>query len=147
MSLKLGLVFLKDKEIKLSLTSVASRVKEIPRRQPTPTFTTPLPLLNFHLHEPQYITHLLSSRCMNQLLFDRSTGTLSPQAFARIQTSQRLQSIEPAPRLRFDGGEKETVAATSSENGESQATAEVPRKIWAHQAGVNALSLDIDNRL
>jgi DNA excision repair protein ERCC-8 len=84
---------------------------------------------------------------MNHLLFDRSTGTLSPQAFARIQTAQRIHSIAPGPRLRFDGGEKETVFTTSAEDGDPQPTVEEPEKIWAHQAGVNALSLDIDNRL
>ena len=84
---------------------------------------------------------------MNQLLFDRSTGTLSPQAFARIQISQRVNLIQPAPSLRFDGGEKETVPASSGENGEPPVIADIPQKIWAHQAGVNALSLDIDNRL
>jgi DNA excision repair protein ERCC-8 len=84
---------------------------------------------------------------MNQLLFDRSTGNLSPQAFVRIQTSELVHAIQPAPRLRFDGGEKETVPASSAENGEPQPSAEVAEKIWAHQAGVNALSLDIDNRM
>jgi len=84
---------------------------------------------------------------MNQLLFDRSSGTLSPQAFARIQTSQLIHNIQPAPRLRFNGGEKETVPASSAENSESQTFAEVPSKLWAHQAGVSALSLDVEKRL
>jgi DNA excision repair protein ERCC-8 len=84
---------------------------------------------------------------MNQLLFDRSTGTLSPQAFARTQISQRVHLIQPAPSLHFDGGEKETVPASSGVNGEPPVIADIQQKIWAHQAGVNALSLDIDNRL
>lgn len=84
---------------------------------------------------------------MNQLLFDRSTGNLSPQAFARVQTSKLIHAIQPAPRLRFNGGEKETVSSRSAESESSQASVEVAEKTWAHQAGVNALSLDIDNRM
>ena len=84
---------------------------------------------------------------MNQLLFDRSTGTIGPQAFARLQTTQRIHAIQLAPELRFDGGEKETVPANFAENGESQTGLDVAEKIWAHQAGVNALSLDIDQRM
>lgn len=85
---------------------------------------------------------------MNQLLFDRSTGNLSPQAFARIQTSQLLHAIQPAPRLRFNGGEKEVAPATSS-CGSLDPPVNDPEegRIWAHQAGVNALSIDIDGRL
>lgn len=89
-------------------------------------------------------------RCMNQLLFDRSTGSLAPQAFARIQSSQLLHAIQPAPRLLFDGGERELVASTSSaiptENLDPPATG-AEEKSWAHQAGVNALSIDIDGRM
>jgi DNA excision repair protein ERCC-8 len=84
---------------------------------------------------------------MNQLLFDRSTGNLSPQAFARIQTSQLIHAIQPAPRLCFNGREKETLPTSSAGSGESQAGAEAAEKTWTHQAGVNALSLDIDNRM
>ena len=84
---------------------------------------------------------------MNQLLFDRSTGNLSPQAFARIRTTQLIHAIQPAPKLQFDGGEKETVAASSAGNGEPPTSAEVAEKLWAHQAGVNALSIDIENRM
>jgi DNA excision repair protein ERCC-8 len=85
---------------------------------------------------------------MNQLLFDRSTGNLGPHAFARIQTSQLVHAIQPAPRLRFDGGEKETVPSNdSARDGESPESTQVAQKIWAHQAGVNALSVDIENRM
>jgi DNA excision repair protein ERCC-8 len=83
---------------------------------------------------------------MNQLLFERSSGNLSPQAFAQIQTSQLVHTILPAPRLRFDGGEKETVPS-SGENGDPPTSTEGADKIWAHQAGVNALSIDIDNKM
>ena len=83
---------------------------------------------------------------MNQLLFDRSTGSLSPQTFARIHTSQLIPTIQPAPKLRFDGGEKETAPTNAAENGASQESVEEVEKIWAHQAGVNALSIDIDGK-
>jgi DNA excision repair protein ERCC-8 len=85
---------------------------------------------------------------MNQLLFDRSTGNLSPQAFSRIQTSQLLHAIQSAPRVRFNGGEKEHVA--ENEAGESVEPSErgpEESKIWAHQAGVNALAIDIEHRM
>ncbi|KAH6722536.1 WD40-repeat-containing domain protein [Leptodontidium sp. MPI-SDFR-AT-0119] len=89
---------------------------------------------------------------MNQLLFDRSTGNLGPQAFARIQTSQRIHSIQPGPRLRFSGGEKEAVLVDDDEDQASQSRAPLQEKnteskIWAHQSGVNSLAIDIDNRL
>lgn len=89
-------------------------------------------------------------RCMNNLLFDRSTGSLAPQAFARIQSTQLLHAIQPAPRLLFDGGEREVVASPSSalptENLDPPATGP-EEKSWAHQAGVNALSIDIEGRM
>ncbi|KAH7356499.1 WD40-repeat-containing domain protein [Rhexocercosporidium sp. MPI-PUGE-AT-0058] len=89
---------------------------------------------------------------MNPLLFDRSMGNLGPQAFARIQTSQRILSIQPAPRLRFNGGEKET-ALVDDDNDDRASQFRVPPveestepKIWAHQSGANSLAIDIDNR-
>jgi DNA excision repair protein ERCC-8 len=92
---------------------------------------------------------LLKSRCMNQLLFDRSTGSLSPQAFSRINSSQLLYAIQQAPRLRFDSGELES-RPPSTENVSFQACETgdfTERRIWAHQAGVNALAVDgIDGR-
>ena len=89
---------------------------------------------------------------MNKLLFDRSTGSLGPQAFARIQTSQRIHSFQPAPRLRFNGGEKEAVLVDDDESQAAQSSApsvgeSTEPKIWAHQSGVNSLAVDIDNRL
>jgi DNA excision repair protein ERCC-8 len=81
---------------------------------------------------------------MNQLLFNRSTGNVSPEAFARIQTTQRIHAIQPCPRLRFNGGEKE-VAPEDGDGADTQLAGEP--KIWAHQAGVNALAIDIDGRM
>ncbi|KAK0106947.1 hypothetical protein ONS95_003662 [Cadophora gregata] len=89
---------------------------------------------------------------MNQFLFDRSTGNLGTQAFARIQTSRLIHSIQPASRIRFDGGEKEVVLI--SDDGSEALQSSIPSvgvstepKIWAHQSGVNSLAIDIDNRL
>ena len=83
---------------------------------------------------------------MNQLLFDRSSGILSPQAFARIQTSALVRSIQPAPRLRFNGGETEA-PVEDGDGAEYSAGPSADPKLWAHQAGVNALALDIEGRM
>lgn len=80
---------------------------------------------------------------MNQLLYARATGNLGPQAFARIQTSQRVNAIQPFPRLRFDGGGKEVVGEEKADGSE----VEDSKSIWAHQAGVNALALDVDGKM
>ncbi|KAB8294863.1 hypothetical protein EYC80_006824 [Monilinia laxa] len=50
---------------------------------------------------------------MNQLIFDRSTGNLGPNVFARFQTNQLIHAISPVPKLQFNGGERapKTVAA------------------------------------
>lgn len=81
---------------------------------------------------------------MNQLLYNRAAGTLAPQSFARIQTTQLIRSIQASPRLRFDGGEKEVVR--QEENDEySEPIGE--GSIWAHQAGASALAIDIDGRM
>lgn len=80
---------------------------------------------------------------MSQLLFDRSTGILPWKAFVRAHTTQRIHSFQLAPRLRFNGGEK---VFLSEEDNSATADTLTP-KIWAHQAGVNALALDIDNRM
>lgn len=81
---------------------------------------------------------------MNNLLLNRSLGTLSPRAFARIQTTQRVYAIEPTPLLRFDGGEREvTYQDAEEEDSDVQAVRgsnEV--KVWAHQSGVNTLAID-----
>jgi DNA excision repair protein ERCC-8 len=80
---------------------------------------------------------------MNQLLFDRSSGAIAPKAFARLQTSYLIHAIQPAPRLRFDGGEKE---APVDDQGNAIPQPAWEEKIWAHQAGANALAIDVNNR-
>jgi DNA excision repair protein ERCC-8 len=83
---------------------------------------------------------------MNRLLFERSTGTVRPKTFARIVLSQRVQSIQLDPKLIFEGGEKE-VPLDEDESESGNALSSVNAKRWAHQAGVNALGIDIEGRM
>ncbi|OAA62421.1 WD repeat protein [Niveomyces insectorum RCEF 264] len=98
---------------------------------------------------------------MNQLLFERATGSLGHPAFARLHCTQLLHGFRPAPQIRFDGGEKGT-NITPSEAGRPAAAAAAAaaavaavargaadnRDRWAHQAGVNALALErFDGRI
>jgi DNA excision repair protein ERCC-8 len=77
---------------------------------------------------------------MNQLLFDRSTGSLKPNAFARLQSTHLVYDIQQALNHQFDGGENsrvdlETVFTEADvDNGHVKAC--------AHLAGVNALVVD-----
>jgi DNA excision repair protein ERCC-8 len=84
---------------------------------------------------------------MNQLLFDRLTGALGPNAFARLQSSQLLHAILPAPRLLFDGGEREAAPAAGPSEDINAHEREVGERSWTHQAGVNALAIDIDGKM
>ncbi|KAI3326123.1 WD40 repeat-like protein [Xylariaceae sp. AK1471] len=80
---------------------------------------------------------------MNQLLFERSTGALGPNVFARLQTTQLLKSFRPAPQYRFDGGERSTAINDGEASSPDAATS-----FWAHQAGVSALALErFDGRI
>lgn len=80
---------------------------------------------------------------MNELLLERSTGNLGPNAFARLQTTQLLRSFRPAPHFRFDGGETGLGGGASPSDDDSSAVS-----LWAHQAGVNALALErFDGRI
>lgn len=86
---------------------------------------------------------------MNQLLFERATGGLGANAFARLETTRLLRSFRPAPQFRFDGGEK-GAAVDSGTGNSSPADPSTDRKssLWAHQAGVNALALErFDGRM
>ncbi len=85
---------------------------------------------------------------MNQLIFDRSTGNLSPPAFAQAHTSQRIYSIQPAHKARFNGGEKEVVPVDDTAPGaSSRPIVWTDSRTWAHQSGVNALGIDIENQV
>ena len=68
-------------------------------------------------------------------LLGRALGTISPQALQRAETSRLLHSIQAAPGVRFDGSDAPPQAAGSRE-------AEDERDVWAHQAGVNCLTID-----
>lgn len=84
---------------------------------------------------------------MNQLLFDRSTGSLGPNVFAKLQTARLLSAFRPEPRLRFDGGEKGN-AIHDNDEGEGALPVNEKHAVWAHQSGVNALALErFDGRL
>jgi DNA excision repair protein ERCC-8 len=79
---------------------------------------------------------------MNELLFERSTGNLGANAFARVETTRLLHSFRPAPQFRFDGGEKGVAG------GDEDADEDARISLWAHQAGVNALALErFDGRI
>lgn len=86
---------------------------------------------------------------MNQLLFERATGGLGANTFAKLETVRLLRSFRPAPRFRFDGGEK-GAAVNNGEGSSSSANPNDDQKsnMWAHQAGVNALALErFDGRM
>ena len=87
---------------------------------------------------------------MNQLLYERSTGNLSPQAFACLQSTRLLHNLQPSPLHHFDGGEREAVIEQRAPGPSSSAQEyEVQeQRVWAHQAGINALALEhFDRRL
>ncbi len=95
---------------------------------------------------------------MNLLLLDRSSGSLGPNRFARLQAAALLRSFAPAPRFRFDGGEPVTTASTGLEtqgggsavSASQSALRRDPSRpsIRAHPAGVSALALErFDGRL
>ena len=82
---------------------------------------------------------------MNSFLLERSAGALSGTTFARIQTEALVHAFQAFPGLRFDGGEKEVVP---DDEEELEAIASgTESKIWAHQAGANALATDIENKM
>jgi DNA excision repair protein ERCC-8 len=83
---------------------------------------------------------------MNQLLFDRSTGSLKPNAFARLKSTQLIYDIQLAPNLRFDGDESSTDESAPLEVEANIGDGKL--NICAHQAGINALVVDrFDGRL
>ncbi|KAH7026249.1 WD40-repeat-containing domain protein [Microdochium trichocladiopsis] len=71
---------------------------------------------------------------MNRLLFERSTGNVGPNAFARLHAASLVTSLWAAPEYRFDGGER----GAAVHDGELSPG----NHIWAHQSGVNALALE-----
>lgn len=82
---------------------------------------------------------------MNRLLFDRSTGSLKPNAFARLYATQLIYYIQSTPNLRFDGSESSNIDSVTIRTGEIE---DVNSNICAHKAGINALVVDrYDGRL
>lgn len=80
---------------------------------------------------------------MDQLLFDRATGSIGPNTFARLETTRLLRSFRPAPHIRFDGGHKGSL--TTGDVGRSSTSIPAIQEhtdLWAHQNGVNALALE-----
>jgi DNA excision repair protein ERCC-8 len=83
---------------------------------------------------------------MNQLLFERSTGSVGPNVFARLQTTKLLSSFRAAPQLRFDGGERGT--AIHQDDVSPSGTSSLRSGLWAHQAGVNVIAVErFDGRM
>lgn len=81
---------------------------------------------------------------MNQLLLERSTGSLTPELFARSYLNELLHSLQYTASLRFDGGESPAIPGPSSLEEDAQKI----EKICAHSAGVNAIAVDkFENRL
>ena len=70
-------------------------------------------------------------------LLGRALGTISPQALQRAETLRLLHSIQAAPGVRFDGSDALAQAGASSRDVEDE-----ERDVWAHQAGVNCLTID-----
>lgn len=77
---------------------------------------------------------------MNRLLFDRSTGSLRPNAFARLRSTQLIHDLQIAPNFRFNGGDsykdESGTLGTQAEIGDAKLN------VFAHQAGVNTLVVD-----
>lgn len=88
---------------------------------------------------------------MNQLVFERATGSLGPNVFAKLETTNLLSSFRPAPHHRFDGGEAGLAIPDNGEGssrGSSAVRPDQKQHVWAHQAGVNALALErFDGRM
>ena len=68
-------------------------------------------------------------------LLSRALGTISPQVLQRAETLRLLHSIQAAPGVRFDGGD-------APAKGSSSKDVEDREDVWAHQAGVNCLTID-----
>ena len=74
-------------------------------------------------------------------LLARSSGTLSPRAFERAETSRLLHSIQLAPGIRFDGREGPLSTATKS-NAQHVPNDDEIQTAWAHKSGVNCITID-----
>lgn len=86
---------------------------------------------------------------MNHLIFDRQSGNLSHQAFARLHLTSLIHAIQPAPGILFDGGETpEKLDQADVEVVDDIDDWAARQTTWAHKAGANALAIDkFDGRL
>lgn len=89
---------------------------------------------------------------MNQLLFERASGSLGPNVFAKLEATRLLSSFRPAPHFRFDGGETgaaiDNGEGSSRRSGSESVNPSHKQHVWAHQAGVNSLALErFDGRM
>ena len=73
---------------------------------------------------------------MNSYLFNRSLGSVSPQAFQQAETTRLLHTLQPAPNVQYDSSNERK----QDRRGRAD-EAEEP-KIWAHPAGINCLEID-----
>ena len=74
---------------------------------------------------------------MHPDLLSRALGTISSQALQRAESSRLLHSIQAAPGVRFDGSDAPAQSTASSRDVEGE-----EQDVWAHQAGVNCLTID-----
>ncbi|KZF24788.1 WD40 repeat-like protein [Xylona heveae TC161] len=91
---------------------------------------------------------------MNSYLLNRALGVTSPQAFERAQTTRLAHALQPAPHIRFSSRPTSSTTNRSqnastlapggqgTEEDESNNNGNAVQEIYAHNAGVNALTID-----
>lgn len=78
-------------------------------------------------------------------LLSRSLAQTSPRDLARAQNSRLIHALQPAPRVRFEGeasGRAEAVGDGTGEPDDSNDDEAGVRTVFAHRAGVNAITVD-----
>ena len=75
---------------------------------------------------------------MTSNLFARALGSISPQALQKAETSRLLDSLQAAPRIRFDGSDG-AAPTKAQHNGHQE---DELSGTWAHKIGVNCLAID-----
>lgn len=72
---------------------------------------------------------------MDSQLLGRALGTAGPEALQRAELSRRLDAIQAAPDIRFDGREEHGAVTQGQHNG-------LASELSAHYAGVNYIAID-----
>jgi len=78
-------------------------------------------------------------------LLSRSLADISPRDFARAQNNRLIHALQPAPRVRFNGDAggsapgKDAIRRRDREDDDSDEEGET---VFAHRAGVNAITVD-----